>query len=52
MINSKGNAIVNGKLVQPAIFCRVSVWPATQERLLTPALNCISIQKFGNFWKK
>jgi len=35
------NGIVGGKLVRPAISCRVCVWPATRERLPTAALIVI-----------
>jgi len=37
--NSKGHGIVGGKLVQPAIPCRVCFWPATRERLPTPVVE-------------
>jgi len=37
--NSKGNGIVGGKLVRPAIPCRVWFWPATGERLPIPGLE-------------
>ena len=37
-MNSKGNGIGGGKLVPPAIHCRVRLWPATKERFPTPAL--------------
>jgi len=33
------NGIVGGKLVRPAIPCRVCYWPATGERLPTPNLD-------------
>ena len=36
IIKSKKNEIVDGKLVRPAIPCRVCFWPATKERLPTP----------------
>jgi len=40
ILNSKGNGIVSGKLVQPIRHCRVCVWPTTRERLPTPELDC------------
>jgi len=38
IIISKRNRIVGGKLVRPAITCRVCFWPATRKRLPTPAI--------------
>ena len=37
--NSKGNGNVDGTLVRPAVPCRVCFWPATGERLPTPAVK-------------
>jgi len=37
------NGIVGEKLVRPAIPCRVCFWPATRERLPTPALMLDSV---------
>jgi len=39
--NSKENGIVGGKLVRPAIPCRVCIWPGTRERLPTLVLNSL-----------
>ena len=36
--NSKGNGIIGGKLVRPAIHCGVCFMPATRERLPIPVL--------------
>ena len=38
IINCKRNGIVGGKLIRPAIPCRVCFWPPTMERLPTPDL--------------
>jgi len=39
IINSKGNRNLGGKLVRPAIPCRVRFWPVTGEMLPTPGLD-------------
>ena len=43
--NSKGNRIVGGKLVRPAIHCRVCFWLAARVRLPTPVLKAFACWK-------
>ena len=43
IINSKRNGIVGGKLVGPAIPCRVCFWPATRERLPAAGLDNLKL---------
>jgi len=45
ILNSKWNAIIGTKLVQPTIPCRVCFWPTIKERLLTPDVGYV-------FWKR
>jgi len=56
IINSKMNRIVGGKLVRPAISCRVCVWPATWERVpisgLQSALVSFYFEKTRNLRRK
>jgi len=50
IMNSKQNRIVGGNLVLRAIPCRVCFWPATTERLPTPALYCSFFYSINYFF--
>jgi len=43
IINSRGNELVSGNLVQPTMPCRVCFWPATRERLPSPGLDLVAL---------